>query len=90
MKRRGKVREFKHSKNPMNRKVYRPSFVTDEMLEYMDTIRDEGANMLGIAPHLEDKYDIDICTARTILCYWFATYLQRHNITSITYDPYFD
>ena len=77
--------------NPVERPDHRPYFVTDDMLIYMDALRDEGANMLGIAPHIAEHYHItDIRYARTIVIYWFKTYCKRHHITSTTYDTYFD
>lgn len=42
----------------MKEKPVRPDFVTDEMLEFLDGLRESGVtNMWGAAPYLEDAFD---------------------------------
>jgi hypothetical protein len=51
----------------------------DEILEYLDRLRDSGAtNMFGAAPYLQDAFDFDRKMARDCLTYWMRTFEQRH------------
>ena len=57
----------------------RPDFVDDEILEYLDELRESGVtNMYGAAPYVEADFDMDIRDARTALSYWMKTFSQRH------------
>lgn len=59
--------------------IPRPELVTDEHLEYLDTLRDSGVtNMWGAGEYLEKRYEIDDKTASTILFYWMKSFGERH------------
>jgi hypothetical protein len=56
----------------------KPSFVTDEHLEYLDELRESGAtNMFGAAPFIEREFSVPIKEARQILSYWMETFSDR-------------
>ena len=53
----------------------RPDYVTDEMLEYLDDLRESGiTNMYGAVVYLVDDLGIDKATARKVLVYWMQTF----------------
>jgi hypothetical protein len=54
----------------------RPEIVTDEMLEFLDDLRDSGVtNMYGAAPYLKDEfYDLSMIEAREVTSYWMKTF----------------
>jgi len=57
----------------------RPELVTDDMLEYLDELRDSGAtNMYGAGRWLEAAFCLPKRDARTVLTYWMETFSQRH------------
>lgn len=58
----------------------RPEFVTDEHLEYLDTLRESGAtNMFGARPYLMRAFKIkDARQAAAILSYWMGSFTERH------------
>lgn len=72
----------------MSDTVTRPEFCTDEMLEYLDDLRESGVtNMLGAGPYLEEAFPIlgsDLPSfhswpkARDVLSYWMKTFGERH------------
>lgn len=58
--------------------VNKPAHVTEEMLSYLDELRDSGkVNMYGAAPHIEQKFTLTMTEAREALAYWIKTYSQR-------------
>ncbi len=54
----------------------RPSYVTDEHLEYLDRLRESGeTNMYGATPFLIDEFVIlDEKMAGNILTYWMKSF----------------
>lgn len=57
----------------------RPAALTDDMLEFLDALRDSGEmNMYGAAPYIAKAYGIDKRDARAVLAYWMATFADRH------------
>lgn len=59
--------------------VERPVVVTDEMLEYLDELRESGAiNMFGAAPYVQREFGLSITDARAVLSYWMRTFSERH------------
>lgn len=67
----------------------RPEFCTDEMLEFLDELRKDGAtNMFGAGPYLEEGFEeLQVVKngghssspmARSVLRYWMETFKERH------------
>jgi len=57
----------------------KPEVVSDEMLDYLDGLRESGAtNMFGAAPYLADEFGMEIKDARSVLSYWMTTFSERH------------
>ena len=57
----------------------RPEFVTDQMLEFMDDIRDDGQiNPLGAGKDLEIEFSISNYEASEVIKYWMHSYRERH------------
>lgn len=57
----------------------RPESATDEVLEYLDDLRDSGAtNMFEASPYLEASFGYDRTEARAALLYWMHTFEERH------------
>ena len=57
----------------------RPEFCTDEMLEYLDALRESGTtNMFGAGPHVEQEFDLKRRDAGAVVQYRMATFEQRH------------
>ena len=53
----------------------RPSFVTDEHLEYLDVLRQSGAtNMWGAGPYVEEEFGVTHKAAIEIVFYWMKTF----------------
>ena len=65
----------------MESTVERPSFVTDDHLEYLDLLRESGAtNMLGARPYLKKEFKIkDDDQAAAILTYWMKSFSERQH-----------
>jgi hypothetical protein len=58
--------------------IERPSFVTDEHLEYLDDLRGSGeANMFGASPYLQAVFGLDKKRAGDVLLYWMKTFRER-------------
>jgi hypothetical protein len=56
-----------------------PEKCTEEMLDYLDDLRESGAtNMFGATPFLRDAFAITQNEARAILLYWMNTFSERH------------
>lgn len=58
----------------------RPEFCTDEMLVFLDSLRQSGVtNMFGAAPYLEEEFDeLNRNKARETLGYWMESFEKRH------------
>jgi hypothetical protein len=54
----------------------RPEFITDDMLQYLDNLRESGAvNMFGAITYLlEDFPEMSKSEARNTLTYWMETF----------------
>jgi hypothetical protein len=57
-----------------------PEACTNEMLEYLDDLRESGeTNMFGACPYLMDEFPkLEKEEARSILLYWMNTFSERH------------
>jgi len=57
----------------------RTEFITNEMLEYLDNLRDSGVtNMYAGGIYLEEEFGLPHDDAQTVLVYWMETFIQRH------------
>lgn len=54
----------------------RPTFITDNMLVYLDKLRESGkTNMFGARPYLMDEFeDLNKDEATKTLMYWMETF----------------
>jgi len=53
----------------------RPDYVSDEHLEYLDSVRESGSiNMFGAAPIIAREFLVDKKRAREILSYWMQSF----------------
>ena len=53
----------------------RPTFVTNDHLEFLDNLRDSGeTNMFGGLPYLEAEFNLIRPVARQILMYWMDSF----------------
>ena len=53
----------------------RPEGCTDEMLNFLDALRESGiTNMYGAAPYLAREYGISKPAAREVLGYWMRSF----------------
>ena len=56
----------------------KPEIVTEEHLDYLDTLRESGAvNMFGAPAYVEDDFGVTKREAREITSYWMATFEER-------------
>lgn len=57
----------------------RPDFCTDEMLEYLDDLRESGeTNMFGARPYVEREFpDLTSKDAGAVLVYWMQSFGQE-------------
>lgn len=58
----------------------RPAFVTDDMLYYLDLLRETGiTNMFGATPYVMTEFpDLNRYEAHQVLLYWMRTFGERH------------
>ena len=58
----------------------KPEFVTDEMLTYLDELRESGdTNMYGARPYLADEFpELTDKQAGEVLKYWMHSFGERH------------
>ena len=61
---------------------YRPDFITDKHLEYLDRLRESRkARMFGAGSYLMKEFpDLTKEKAGKILSYWMDTYWKRHSV----------
>lgn len=53
----------------------RPRIVTDEMLEYLDRLRESGkTNMMAAGRYLMEEFDLNKERSREVLSYWMKTF----------------
>ena len=58
-----------------NEVVERPEVVNDEMLVYLDGLRESGVtNMFGAGSYVEADFDLNRKDANTVLKYWMETF----------------
>ena len=58
----------------------RPEVVTDEMLEYLDDLRESGeVNMFGAGQYIQRDFDLTRTQSRDVVLYWMATFQDRHS-----------
>lgn len=61
------------------KETVRPDFVTDEMLEFLDELRESGdTNMFGATPYIQSAFPLERVEARAVLVYWMDTFSERH------------
>ena len=58
----------------------RPVFLTDEMLTFLDDMRESGdTNMYGAVPYLRSEFpELYRSQALATLGYWMETFAERH------------
>lgn len=57
----------------------RPDVVTDEMLVYLDELRESGeTNMYGARPYVAREFNLPLNEAGKVLTYWMKTFSERH------------
>ena len=57
----------------------KPAATTDEMLVYLDRLRESGVtNMFGAGPFLRRKFGLGKAEASAVLVYWMETFGTRH------------
>jgi len=58
----------------------KPEYLTDEMLVYLDELRESGeTNMFGARPYVMDEFpELTKEQAGKVLSYWMATFGTRH------------
>jgi hypothetical protein len=60
------------------KKIIRPSFVTDEILLYLDALRESGAtNMFGAPPFVQCEFGISKSQSKEATVYWMKTFSKR-------------
>lgn len=60
-------------------KQVRPKEATDEVIEYLDDLRDSGVtNMFGAGAYLQEGFGFSRTEARAALRYWMDTFSERH------------
>lgn len=63
----------------MSDTVKRPEVCDDDMLDYLDELRDSAAiNMFGAAPYLQDAFGLSRAEASAVHIYWMYTFGERH------------
>ena len=59
--------------------IDRPKIVTDEHLEYLDDLREQGVtNMFGAGSYLQEAFGLDRKDSKTVLMYWMQSFEERH------------
>lgn len=57
----------------------RPEFLTEDMLNFLDGMREEGQiNMFGAGPYVRQAFDLTKKQARKVMVYWMETFHERH------------
>lgn len=64
----------------MSNEVERPEIVTDEMLEYLDNLRESGVtNMFGAGPYIQNEFILDRKESHRVLRYWMESFSERNS-----------
>lgn len=51
----------------------------EKVFVYLDELRESGVtNMYGAGPYVEDEFDVDRRTARSLVVEWMETFDERH------------
>jgi hypothetical protein len=51
----------------------------EKVFVYLDELRESGVtNMYGAGPYVEDEFDVDRRTARSLVVEWMETFDKRH------------
>jgi hypothetical protein len=60
--------------------IEKPEFVTEEMLEFLDDLRESGVtNMFGARPYVEREFpELTTEQAKKVLIYWMESFSERH------------
>ncbi len=67
----------------MAEQAERPEVCTDEMLTYLDELRESGIiNMWGAASFVQNAFDMAAKDAKAVLFYWMHTFSERHPQTA--------
>ena len=62
----------------------RPPDCTDEVLLYLDELRESGdTNMYGAGPYLVEEFGCDRATSHLWLAYWMETFSARHDVREV-------
>ncbi len=63
----------------------RPDFVTEEHLDFLDSLRDSGVtNMFGARPYIQEVFpELSKKQTTKVLSYWMKTFSKRHKIEQI-------
>lgn len=57
----------------------RPDYCTDEMLSFLDGVRETNMiNMYAAGPLLRDSFDLDKQQAKEVILYWMDSYEERN------------
>jgi hypothetical protein len=65
----------------LTNKTERPEYLTDEMLVYLDDLRDSGVtNMFGAGPYVSREFILNNKEASKVVAYWMDTFSERHAI----------
>ena len=64
----------------------KPSFVTDDHLEFLDELRESGVtNMFGARPYLKKEFrTLSNDEAGEVVSYWMRTFSERHKLAEGT------
>lgn len=63
----------------MPEQTERPAIATDEILEYLDELRESGVtNMYGAGSYLEAEFCLSVEESTTVLLYWMHSFSERH------------
>jgi len=59
--------------------IERPEIVTEDMLVYLDALRESGeTNMYGAGPYLVAGFGLTRAESHRVLAYWMKTFRERH------------
>ncbi len=54
----------------------------EKVFVYLDELRESGiTNMFGAGPYVEDAFDMDRRTARSLVVEWMETFEERHPVS---------
>ena len=57
----------------------KPEITTNEMLVYLDELRESGVtNMFGARPYVQEEFDLNDKDSGEVLSYWMKTFSERH------------